>query len=98
MRERNNGAKATMIGHSQGTTQTFAGMGLIPEWYDENMSVVALMGPCITPNTKYFGELYTPECWNCLTSNNVFAVGGPNWETDKVTIMNDPTCPQYLKD
>ena len=73
-------------------------MGLIPEWYDENMSVAALMGPCITPNTKYFSELYTPEVWNCLTSNNIYAIGDPNWDANKATILADSACPQSFKD
>ena len=73
-------------------------MGLIPEWYDENMSIVALMGTCITPNTKYFGNLYTPEVWNCLQSNNIYAIADPNWEANKATIMSDPACPQSFKD
>ena len=97
MRERNNGAKVAMIGHSQGTTQTFAGMGLIPEWYDENMSVVALMGPCLTPNTKYFEELYLPENWKCMTSNGIYVTGGPNWEADRAKIEADPACPEAFK-
>ena len=42
--------KVAMVGHSQGTTQTYAGMGIIPEWYDKNVSVAALMGPCTSPN------------------------------------------------
>jgi len=66
MRKRNGNKKVTMIGHSQGTTQTFAGMGLIPEWYDQNVSVAALMGPCTTPNDMYFKPIYTKELWECI--------------------------------
>ena len=50
IQETNGGKKVTMIGHSQGTTQTFAGMGLIPEWYDANVSSAIMMGPCTSPN------------------------------------------------
>ena len=50
--------KVAMIGHSQGTTQTFAGMGLIPEWYDENISIAALWGPCTSPTTTYLADFY----------------------------------------
>ena len=73
-------------------------MGLIPEWYDENISVAAQMGPCITPNTKYFTDLYIPEVWSCFERNNVYAIGGPNWATNKASIEADPECPQSLKD
>ena len=73
-------------------------MGLIPEWYDENMSVVALMGPCITPSLKYLGTLYLPEVWNCLTRNNCYVIGDPNWQTYKEAILADPQCPQSFKD
>lgn len=34
MRKRNGDKKVTYVGHSQGTTQILAGMGLNPEWYD----------------------------------------------------------------
>ena len=50
IQERTGVKKVAMVGHSQGTTQTFAGMGLIPKWYDENVSVAALLGPCTCPN------------------------------------------------
>ena len=73
-------------------------MGLIPEWYDENMSVVALMGPCITPSDKYLGTLYTPEVWSCLTRNNCYVIGDPNWQTYRAAIEADPECPQSFKD
>ena len=84
-----------MVGHSQGTTQTFAGMGLIPEWYDENVSVAALMGPCTTPNQKYFGDMYTKENWDFLQENNIYVIAGPNWEADRAKIMADG--PEILK-
>ena len=75
-----------MVGHSQGTTQTFAGMGLIPEWYDENVSVAALMGPCTVPSLKYF-DVYTEEVQNFLNDNDIYVIAGPNWEHDKEIIM-----------
>ena len=58
IQERNGGKKVAYVGHSQGTTQAYAGMGIIPDWYDENVSMVALLGPCTSPNTKYFVDLY----------------------------------------
>jgi predicted alpha/beta hydrolase len=61
IQKRNGGAKVAYIGHSQGTTQTFAGIAQIPEWYDENISMSVLMGPCTSPNQKYFFDLYTQE-------------------------------------
>ena len=50
IQERTGVKKVAIVGHSQGTTQTFAGLGEIPEWYDENISISALMGPCTSPN------------------------------------------------
>lgn len=65
IRKRNGDKKVAYIGHSQGTTQMFAGMGLIPEWYDKNVSVAAVMGPCTCPNQSYFLP-YTKENWDFL--------------------------------
>jgi len=59
IQQRNGGKKVAYVGHSQGTTQAYAGMGLIPEWYDANVSMAVLLGPCTIPNTKYFLDLYT---------------------------------------
>ena len=50
IRKRNGDKKVAYVGHSQGTTQMLAGMGLIPEWYDENVSSAVLLGPCDCPN------------------------------------------------
>ena len=50
IQERTGVKKVAMVGHSQGTSQIFAGMGLIPKWYDENVSIAALMGPCTCPS------------------------------------------------
>lgn len=61
------------------------------------MSVVALMGPCLTPNTKYFKELYLPDNWNCMISNGIYVTGGPNWESDRKKIEDDPNCPAAFK-
>jgi len=49
IREKTPEYKVAMVGHSQGTSQTFAGMGIIPEWYDENVSIAVMMGPCTSP-------------------------------------------------
>ena len=72
--------KVAMVGHSQGTTQTFAGMGEIPEWYDENVSVAALMGPCTSPNPSYFVSPYNKENWDWLAENDIWVIAGPGWE------------------
>lgn len=85
-----------MIGHSQGTTQTFAGMGIIPEWYDKNISVAALMGPCTSPNAKYFKDMYTESVWSFLIDNGIWVMAGPNWARDKAIIMESG--PQELID
>lgn len=76
-----------MVGHSQGTTQTFAGMGIIPDWYDKNISVAALMGPCTCPNEKYFSDVYTEEIWSFLIENEIWAMAGPNWARHRAIIM-----------
>ena len=76
-----------MVGHSQGTTQTFAGMGIIPKWYDANVSIAALMGPCTSPNQKYFTDLYTYENWKWFMNNNIYVIDGPNWEEDRAKIF-----------
>ena len=77
------------MGHSQGTTQTFAGLGQIPDWYDENISISALLGPCTSPNQKYFTDMYTQENWDFLTSNGIWVIAGPNWARDKAIIMEN---------
>lgn len=79
--------KVAYVGHSQGTTQTFAGLGQIPEWYDENISISALLGPCTSPNQKYFVDMYTKENWDFLTSHGIWVIAGPNWARDKAIIM-----------
>ena len=75
-----------MVGHSQGTTQTYAGMGIIPKWYDDNVSVAALMGPCTTPNQKYM-SIYTYENWKWFMENNIHVLDGPNWTEDRAKIF-----------
>lgn len=79
--------KVAIVGHSQGTTQTFAGMAQIPEWYDENISISALMGPCTTPNKKYFEPLYTKENMDFFSENEIWVISGPNWTRDRAIIM-----------
>ena len=82
IRKRNNDKKVALVGHSQGTTQTFAGMGTIPEWYDANISVAALMGPCTSPNTAYFKDFYTKDVWECIEAQGVTAFDSPTWDID----------------
>jgi len=61
-------------------------MGIIPKWYDDNVSVAALMGPCTTPNQKYM-DIYTYENWKWFMDNNIFVIDGPNWEEDRAKIF-----------
>ena len=96
IKERTGVDKVAILGHSQGTTQTFAGMALMPEWYDENVSVAAFWGPCTIPNQKYFKDLYTAENWNFLYENEIWATGGPDWDRAYKVIMESG--PQYLKE
>lgn len=85
--------KVAIVGHSQGTTQTFAGMAQIPEWYDENISISALMGPCTTPNKKYFLPLYTKENMDFFSENEIWVINGPNWTRDRAIIMEKGSQP-----
>ena len=76
-----------MVAFSQGTTQTFAGMGLIPEWYDENISIAVLLGAGTVPNEKYMIPFYTPELVKCFEDNDVYAIAGPNWAEKKPLLL-----------
>ena len=84
-----------IIGFSQGTTQTLAGMGAIPDWYDDNISISVMLGPGTTPNTKYF-EAFTEETVNCFKDNNICVMAGPNWEKERPIIMAQ--CPTIFTD
>ena len=55
------------------------------------------MGPCMSPNTKYFNDLYTEPIWNCMMRNGIYVTGGPNWESDRKKIEDDPECPADFK-
>ena len=81
IRSRNGDKKITTIGHSQGTTQHLAGMALIPEWWDANISNVTLMAPCTSANPFYFKALYKKEFFDCLERLDVWVVSGPDWDT-----------------
>ena len=70
-------------------------MGLIPEWYDENISISVMLGPGTDPNTKYF-EAYTAETYKCFKDNNICVMAGPNWEHDRPILM--ATCPKVFTD
>ena len=76
-----------MVAFSQGTTQTFAGMGIIPEWYDENISMAVLLGPGTVPNMKYMVNFYTPETVKCFEDNDIYAIAGPNWEEKRPLLL-----------
>lgn len=90
IRRRNGNKKVAMVGHSQGTSQFFAGLGLIPDWYDENVTMTALLGPCTEPNQVYFAGAYTKENWKFLEDNDIYVFnGGEDWETKKALIYSD---------
>ena len=55
-------------------------MGLIPEWYDENISMAVLLGAGTIPNQKYFAPFFNEETAKCLEDAGVYAIAGPNWE------------------
>ena len=74
----------------------FAGMGLRTQWYDENISIAALWGPCTRPNEKYFVDLYTEENWSFMLDNGIWVFAGPNWDRDKAII--EASGPQALVD
>ena len=88
IRKRNGGKKVAYVGHSQGTTQSFAGMSLIPEWYDENISISAFLGPCATPNWEQIQDVYVETDMRWLHDNNIYVLnGGALWEEQKALIM-----------
>ena len=98
IRKRNGNKKVTYVGHSQGTTQLLAGLGLIPEWYDDNVSAAVMLGPCDCPNTIYFKPVYTPENWQWLDDNGIYVIAntaGPSWEDNKKLIETEG--PESLK-
>ena len=66
-------------------------MGIIPEWYDENISMAVLLGPGTIPSKKYFEPFYTPETVKCLEDNGVWVIAGANWE-EKIPLLLD-SCP-----
>ena len=91
IRKRNGDKKVTYVGHSQGTTQMLAGMGLIPEWYDENVSSAVLMGPCDCPSQQYF-LAYDKENWDFMLDNQIYAfsnTAGYDWEEKKQLIIDE---------
>ena len=80
IRKRNGGKKVAYVGHSQGTTQAFAGMAYIPEWYDENISTAALFGPCALPNWEQIQYTYVEGDFVWMKENGIYALnGGDNW-------------------
>ena len=81
IRKRNGGKKVAYVGHSQGTTQSFAGMGLIPEWYDENISTSAFLGPCVTPNWEQIQDVYVESDMKWLHDNGIYVLNysGDSW-------------------
>ena len=91
IRKRNGGKKVAYVGHSQGTTQAFAGMSLIPEWYDENISMSAFLGPCALPNWEQIQDVYVESDFRWLHDNNIYVFNstGASWEEQKARILAD---------
>lgn len=55
-------------------------MGLIPEWYDENISVAALLGPCALPNWWQIQDVYTEDAFTWFADNDIYVInGGVDW-------------------
>lgn len=66
-------------------------MAVIPDWYDENISISALMGPCTCPGADYFTPIYTEENMSFLKENGIYVIAGPNWEADRAKIFDPVT-------
>jgi len=45
IRQHTGHSKVGYIGHSQGTSQMFAGLSIEPDWFAERVSVFAALGP-----------------------------------------------------
>ena len=88
IRKRNGGKKVAYVGHSQGTTQAFAGMAIIPDWYDENISTAAFLGPCTTPNWEQIQDVYRESDFEWMRENDIYVLnGGADWPEQKAKIM-----------
>lgn len=92
----NGGAKVAYVGHSQGTTQAFAALAKLPEWYDQNVNFMALYGPCTIMTTKYVAMTYTKEVIEWLEANNLYVLGGPYWSTHDRALI-EQSAPLALK-
>ena len=57
----------------------YVGMALDPEWYDENVSMAALWGPCTYPTRTYLDSAYTEDGQRFLEENGIWVFNGPNW-------------------
>ena len=97
IQKHNGGQKVGYVGISQGTTQGFAAIATIPEWFDENVNFMAMLGPCTIMTPKYVASTYTKEVMDWLKANEIYALGGPYWSTrDRALILE--SAPQALKD
>lgn len=66
-------------------------MGLIPEWYDQNISSAVLLGPCDCPNAVWFAPVYTQRAWEFLDANQIWVLAntaGYDWNEKKQVILN----------
>lgn len=97
VQKRNGGKKVAYVGHSQGTSQAFGGLARRPDFYDEHVSTMVLLGPCTVVSPKYFTAAYSKENWDWLEANDMYVLAGPNWEDhDKQFIIDNG--PQALVD
>ena len=64
-------------------------MALIPEWYDENISTAAFLGPCATPNWEQVQDIYVESDIRWLHDNGIYVLNysGDSWEETKEFIM-----------
>lgn len=66
-------------------------MGLIPEWYDQNISSAVLLGPCDCPNAVWFAPVYSQRAWEFLDANQIWVLAntaGYDWNEKKQVILN----------
>ena len=63
-------------------------MALNPEWYDANVAIAAMWGPCTYPSKTYLDPTYTKENMRFLEENNIWAFSGPNWSEQRELIVN----------
>ena len=74
-------------------------MGLIPEWYDQNISSAVLLGPCDCPNPIYFADVYSQKAWEFLDANQIWVISntvGYDWNEKRQVIL-DSGIPELIE-